>query len=127
MPVKDKENPSTNYSKKFRVILTEVFYSEAKRLAKKYPNIKEDFLELKDQLKNDPITGNDFMGDDIYKVRMQISDNKKGKSGGARVIIQVKIVDKRVYILSVYAKNSIENIIDKKLEKLKKVYKNNSK
>jgi len=43
----------------YRVIPTQNFLDEAKKLLKKYPNIKDDFLELSKVLKIDPITGND--------------------------------------------------------------------
>lgn len=87
-------------------------------MAKKYPHIKEDFLLLRNILRVDPITGNDPLGRDIFKVRMQISDKNKGQSGGARVIIQVKIIDKVVYVLSVYNKSVLETMIDKAITQL---------
>ncbi len=114
-----QQNPSHSQSKNYKIVPTDVFLSDAKKLAKKYPKIKEDFFDLRNILKKDPITGNDSLGDDMYKVRMQISDKNKGQSGGARVIIQVKIIDKVVYVLSVYDKGKIDNLIDKQLQKLK--------
>ena len=94
--------------------------SEARKLQRKYPRIKEDFLALKDQLKVDPITGNESLGADLYKVRMAISDKKKGESGGARVIIQVKIVGKIVYVISTYDISDIETKTDQELQALLK-------
>lgn len=90
---------------------------QAKKLAKKYPLIKEDFRTLQKQLKRDPITGNDFMGRDCYKVRMMITGKSRGQSGGARVIIEVKIIDKKVYVLSVYDKADKDDIFEKELKK----------
>ena len=89
---------------------------QAKRLAKKYPNIKEDFKDLAKQLKKDPTTGQDSLGKDCYKVRMEISDKPGGQSGGARVIIEVKIVSQNVYILSVYDKADKSTIFDAELK-----------
>jgi mRNA-degrading endonuclease RelE of RelBE toxin-antitoxin system len=54
----------------YRVIPTQNFLDEAKKLLKKYPNIKDDFLELSKVLKIDPITGNDSISEHCYKVRM---------------------------------------------------------
>ena len=96
--------------------------NEAKKLVKKYPNIKSDFDELQKQLKKDPITGNDSLGKDCYKVRMAISDKNTGESGGARIIIQVKIIDKKVYVLSVYDKGDKETISDKAIDKILKEF-----
>lgn len=90
---------------------------QAKKLAKKYPLIKGDFEQLAKQLKDDPMTGNDSMGKDCYKVRMEITGKPKGKSGGARVIIEVKVIDRKVYVLSVYDKGDKGDIFDKELNK----------
>jgi mRNA-degrading endonuclease RelE of RelBE toxin-antitoxin system len=117
---KGMANHSTSSSKRFKIICTSVFLEEAKRLAKKHPHIRNDFFTLRDQLRIDPVTGNDSLGNDMYKVRMPISDTNKGQSGGARVIIQVKLIDKTVYILSVYSKSEISTIIDSALQKLLK-------
>ena len=106
----------TTSSKHYRVFITEVFEKQAQRLVKKFPLIKGDFLELSKQLKKDPITGNDSLGKNCYKVRMKITGKPKGQSGGARVIIEVKIVDKKVYVLSVYDKGNQGNVFDKELE-----------
>ncbi|MDI7230641.1 type II toxin-antitoxin system RelE/ParE family toxin, partial [Leptospira santarosai] len=41
----------------------------------------------------------------------------KGKSGGARVITCVFLIEKVVWLLSIYDKSEKENISDKDLEK----------
>lgn len=71
-------------------------------------------------MKVDPVTGNESLGNELYKVRMAISDKNKGQSGGARVIIQVKIIDRVVYVLDVYDKSDTENKIITELNKLLK-------
>ena len=107
----------TPSSKNYKVFPTTIFMEQAKKLAKKYPLIKEDFRQLSKQLKQDPISSNDFMGRDCYKVRMMITGKSRGQSGGARVIIEVKIIDKKVYVLSVYDKADKADIFDKELQK----------
>ena len=92
-PVKDRLSHSTTSSANYKVIPTDIFISEAKKLAEKYPNIREDFRELQKQLKKDAITGNYSLGQDCYKVRMAISDKNQGESGGGRVIIEVACHD----------------------------------
>ncbi len=116
-----KQNLSKNSSANYKIIPTDIFISEAKKLAKKYPNIKDDFFELQKILKKDPITGNISLGKDCYKVRMAISDKNSGQSGGARIIIEVKIINKKVYILSVYDKGEKGDLFDKELEKILKM------
>jgi mRNA-degrading endonuclease RelE of RelBE toxin-antitoxin system len=107
----------TTSSKNYKVYPTTIFMEQAKKLAKKYPLIKEDFKELQNKLKKDPITGNDFMRKNCLKVRMMITGKSKCQSGGARIIIEVKIINKKVYVLSVYDKADKEDIFDKELKK----------
>jgi hypothetical protein len=107
-----------SFSQTYKVILTPTFEFQARELLKKYPHIKTDFLTLKDSLKKDPITGHDSLGKDCFKVRMAISDKNVGKSGGARVIIAVKVIDKEVYLLTVYNKGEKNSLIKRELEKL---------
>ncbi len=90
--------------------------SEERKLAKKFPTIKQDFEELQKVLKKDPITGNDNLGRDCYKVRMAISGKNAGQSEGARIIIEVKIIYKKVYLLSVYDKGDKSTMLDKEID-----------
>ena len=69
----------------FKVSASPNFDRELKNLAKKYPSIKADLLELVESLIKDPFQG-DNLGKDCYKVRMKISSKGKGKSAGSRVI-----------------------------------------
>lgn len=113
---KKKENHTTSFSESYKIICTPTFLSEARQLSKKYPNIKADFLALKDVLKNNPEQG-DNLGHGLRKIRMEISDKAGGKSGGARVIIQVKIIYRTVYVLSTYDKAEYDTVITELLKK----------
>ncbi|HVW13543.1 MAG TPA: type II toxin-antitoxin system RelE/ParE family toxin [Mucilaginibacter sp.] len=62
----------------------------------------------------DPTLGQP-LGNNCYKIRMAIFSKHKGKSGGARVITYVKIVDEVIYLLSIYDKSDIDTITDKEL------------
>ena len=93
-------------SQTFEIRVTTLFLKEAKSLKKKYPSIKASFDDLRDDLRHDPINrAESSLGQECYKVRMEIEGKKAGKSYGARVIIHVKIIDKIVYLLSVYDKS----------------------
>lgn len=94
--------------------------SEAKKLKKKYPNLGEDLKELRKQLKEDPITGHDPLGAGCYKVRMELTDKVSGKSGGARVIIQVYVQEKDVHFLSIYDKSSKSSLFEGELDRILK-------
>ncbi|KAA1292768.1 hypothetical protein C4X99_04680 [Leptospira interrogans serovar Geyaweera] len=57
------------------------------------------------------------IGQNCYKIRIPIASKGKGKSGGARVISCIFLIDKVVSLLSIYDKSEKENISDKDLEK----------
>jgi hypothetical protein len=62
-------------------------------------------------LKLEPICGA-ALGNNCYKVRIAIASKGKGKSGGGRVIIHVKVTRNKVYLLSVYDKSEQSNITE---------------
>ncbi|WP_371199227.1 hypothetical protein [Flammeovirga sp. OC4] len=72
----------------YNVAVIPNFKKELKKLAKKYPSIKEDFAKLIEKLEVDPEYGTS-LGNNCYKIRMAISSKGKGKSGGSRVITYV--------------------------------------
>ena len=104
----------------FNVYTTGFFDRELKRLAKKYPSVKEDYKALVNSLKEEPKQGQP-LGKDCYKIRMAITSKGKGKSGGSRVITCVKIVAGSVFLLSIYDKGDKESISDTELDDLLKL------
>jgi mRNA-degrading endonuclease RelE of RelBE toxin-antitoxin system len=95
------------------------FAKDIKALKKKYRSIDSDFEKFIESLLEDPLQG-DGLGNDCYKVRMAIESKNKGKSGGARVITCVKIVNETIYLLSIYDKSNQSTITDKALNELLK-------
>ena len=93
------------------------FEKQLKRLVKKYPSLKKEYLELIELLEENPIQG-DPIGSNCYKIRIAIASKGKGKSGGARVIANILIDDKLVYLISIYDKSEQTNISDKELKML---------
>lgn len=105
----------------FNIIPTPPFEKELKQLAKKYPSIKSDITVLVMKLQQEPKMGT-ALGNDCYKIRMAISSKGKGKSGGARVITYVQVVETNIFLLSIYDKADTANISDKDLlERLKRL------
>ncbi len=105
----------------FNIIPTPPFEKELKQLAKKYPSIKKDMAALVDRLLEEPKTGTP-LGNNCYKIRMAISSKGQGKSGGARVITFVQVIETTIFLLSIYDKADIANISDRDLkERLKRV------
>ena len=101
----------------YNIFRTETFSKHFKRLAKKYPSAAEDYQHLLNSLQENPLLGKP-LGKDCYKIRMTIKSKTGGKSGGARVITYVKIVQKRITLLDIYDKSDKETITDKELDAL---------
>ncbi len=99
----------------YNINFTSLFAKELKQLAKKYPSIKSDVSNLGIELKNNPLMGI-ALGKNFYKIRMNIRSKMKGKSGGARVITFVQIIDKNIFMIAIYDKSEFENISDKELQ-----------
>jgi len=99
----------------FKIISTPFFIRDAKPMAKKYPSFKNDLAQLQVQLSANPTLG-EPLGKDCYKIRLLITSKGKGKSGGARVITCVKIVEETIFLLAIYDKNEMDNISDAVLE-----------
>ena len=98
----------------YKVLTIEPFDKQLKRLLKKYTSIKKDFSNLVDSLEKNPLQGTS-LGNNCYKIRMAIKSKAKGKSGGARVIINLHIEKTTVYLLAIYDKSEQETITDKEL------------
>lgn len=107
-----------------KVITSNNFRKEAKRLIKKYPSLKKELAELERELLLNPKIGTPI-GKECYKIRLAIKSKGKGKRGGARVItyLIVNLITRNterssVYLLSVYDKSEFETISDKDLKRL---------
>jgi mRNA-degrading endonuclease RelE of RelBE toxin-antitoxin system len=104
-----------NYS----IEVTGKFKRQLKRLVKKYPSLKSEFKKFIETLEKNPIQGTD-LGNNCYKMRLAIASKGKGKSGGARIISHVLVVDKKVYLIAIYDKSEQETISDKEIKEILK-------
>jgi mRNA-degrading endonuclease RelE of RelBE toxin-antitoxin system len=98
----------------FKLSFTPLFERELKSLSKKHLSLKSDLLKLTNSLIMDPQQGKP-LGNNCYKIRMAISSKNKGKSGGARIITYVKIVEETIYLISIYDKSDTDTIADGEL------------
>ncbi len=101
----------------YSIVPTNNFKKEAKRLIKKYASLKSELERLNDELEENPIIGT-HLGNDIYKIRLAIASKGKGKSGGARVMTFVKVIDTTVYLFSIYNKGDKDTISDKEIQEI---------
>ncbi len=105
----------------FSVITIAVFERQAKRLLKKYPSLKNELIELVLLLQKAPEQQGTPLGNDCYKIRISIASKGRGKSGGARVITHLQVIQSKVYLLSIYDKSEQGDITDKELQALLKL------
>jgi len=100
----------------FEIYPTKRFEKEVKKLAKKHRSLIQDITALVRLLEEKPMEQGILLHEDCYKIRMAIRSKGKGKSGGARVITHVKIVEKMVFLLSIYDKSDQDSITDDDLK-----------
>ena len=91
--------------------ISDEFKTAYKRLKKRHKSLEADFERLLLSLQENPYQGVEIL-DDIRKIRMNITSKGRGKSGGARVIIRVRIVMDELQLLYIYDKADFENVSD---------------
>ena len=101
----------------YNVTTIPLFDKQAKRLSRKYNSLKTDLSMLVDSLANNPKQGKP-LGNNFFKIRLSIKSKGKGKSGGARVITFVKIIETTVYLTSIFDKSERNSVTEKELEKI---------
>jgi mRNA-degrading endonuclease RelE of RelBE toxin-antitoxin system len=101
----------------YNVEVTGLFDRQLKKLYKKHISVREDVAQLIQLLEADPIQGIP-LGKRCYKVRLAIKSKGKGKSGGARVIMYIHIINTTVYLLTIYDKGEQGSISESALQEL---------
>ncbi|MDZ7759156.1 MAG: hypothetical protein U5L00_02735 [Desulfovermiculus sp.] len=99
----------------YKIIPTETFKREVRRLAKLYPNIKNDLQALHQDLVQNPKTGTPLRHK-TYKLRVKNTDIKKGKRSGYRVITFVQDEIYTVKLLMIYSKARTLDISDQEIQ-----------
>jgi len=95
------------------------FEKNLKKLSRRYPSLKMEFSHLVQSLKDNPKQGSP-LDHNCFKIRISIASKGKGKSGEGRIITNLVVRDKTVYLLSIYDKSDKENLSDKELLELLK-------
>jgi len=95
----------------------ENFKKEVKKLSKKYKQIGNDLQKLQEELYQNPKFGID-LGHNCFKIRLAKSSIPTGKSAGFRVIYYYIDTKGVIYLMSIYSKNDLETIKEKKIIKL---------
>jgi mRNA-degrading endonuclease RelE of RelBE toxin-antitoxin system len=93
------------------------FERDAKKLLKKYASLRNELIELGDELAENPTLGIP-LGRDCYKIKIGIKSKGKGSKGGARVITYVITENEEVILLTIYDKKEKSNLTSNELEEL---------
>ena len=99
----------------YEVLTIPPFEREATKLSRKYPTLKKDLAQLVESLENNPKQGVS-LGQNFYKIRLSITSKGRGKSGGARVISFVIMVEQKVFLAAIYDKSEQDTIEDQELK-----------
>ncbi|MBE9140223.1 type II toxin-antitoxin system mRNA interferase toxin, RelE/StbE family [Nodosilinea sp. LEGE 07088] len=91
--------------------LTPEFKRKLKKLSKKYRQISNDLNPILEQLRSGEVLGDQIsgIGFTVMKLRIQNSDNQKGKSGGYRLIYWVELKN-AIVLLDIYSKSDQSDI-----------------
>lgn len=101
----------------YKIIASDNFRKEAKRLIKKFASLKTELAGLEQTLSANPTEGTP-LGNNCFKIRLKVSSKNKGKSGGMRIITLVVTISKNIYLLSIYDKSEQTDITPKELQQL---------
>ena len=100
-----------------RIKISADFRASFKQLKKRHKSLQADFERLLSSLLKNPLQGVELSGG-ARKSRLAISSKGKGKSGGARVIIRVRLIEDELHLLYIYDKADMGNISDAYLRDL---------
>ena len=90
----------------YKIVPTDNFSRELKKLVKKYPSLKQTLKEFSEDISTDPRTGIS-VGHNCYKTRLSIPDKPGGKRKGFRIITYVLFKKDTIFILSIYDKSEV--------------------
>ena len=100
---------------KVKIIPSDEFRRQAKRLLKKHKSLTDDLAELQRLLLANPFIGTD-LGGGKRKIRLKITSKNKGKSGGLRVITFNVLQTNdglSVFLITLYDKSEYASVSDR--------------
>jgi len=101
----------------YKILPTDNFSRELKRLNKKYPSLKEEIKKISNELLNDPKVGTPI-GHGCYKIRLSTPDKPGGKSKGFRIITYVVSPKEIIFLLSIYDKSEVSTLKDWEIKRI---------
>lgn len=101
----------------YKILTIPNFDKQLKKILKKYPSFKTDFLVFISSLQENPTQGT-RIGNNCFKIRVAITAKGKGKSGGARIVSHFIINEENIYLITIYDKSDQSTITDNELKLL---------
>jgi len=77
--------------------------------------LEKDLKEVLLKLQENPQLGT-ILGSNFFKIRLTITSNSSGKSGGGSIIICVKITNEQIFLAYIYDKSEESTVSDKRLK-----------
>ena len=101
----------TDESPMTEIRLTADFQRQARRLEKRYRQLRSDLQTVLAQIQMGELIGDRLQGisAEVFKVRVRNSDANRGKSGGYRVIYWLKLPELAV-LLDIYSKSDKDDV-----------------
>ena len=106
-----------------KVIPSSRIEKDIRKLRKKYEGVDRDIEPLIQALEAGETPGDRLSGSKypVYKVRIKNSNNRRGKSGGYRVIYYT-VTPEAVLLTTIYSKSERESISNEEIEGIIKQY-----
>ena len=109
-----------------KVVTIPEFDKSLKRLSRKFPSLKVEYLEFIEKTERENVQGRS-LGNGFYKARLSVKSKGKGKRGGLRIIsyreVIYKMEETEITLIAIYDKNETSSVDRKYLEHLIKKYK----
>lgn len=96
-----------------KIFITNHFFTQAKRLKKKFLHLKTDLIKALKSFKPEKEI---HLGKSIFKIRIKSQDINKGKSGGIRCYIYLYRKKGLIVPLCIYFKSEKESLSKNELE-----------
>jgi len=97
------------------------FEKSLKKLVKKYPSLKQEYLVFVDKTENEGAQGRS-LGNGFYKARLLVKSKGKGKKGGLRIVSHQEVIyhldETIVRLVVIYDKSEITTVDRKYLDNL---------
>jgi|GEM_PF-5791958 len=97
----------------YEIVVTDPFRRQARRLAARYPSLRDDLRRLASELREQS-----SVESGLYKIRLEVRSRGKGKGRGARILAYAILPERTIYLLTIYTRKRIDALSDRDLRGL---------